>query len=159
MRIEPGLFAIVVAATAATGCSEPTTRALAVDVRVAYVSRLPEGCPDLANPCYPMCAHHNAPAGLQAIVPFWGDQQPVRLTQSAEGRYEGTLTAVPVDTRLRLIGRDLGMCCVDACGYPPVLDEISLNGTKLTHVVHDALPAGYESALEFSVTASGSIRN
>jgi hypothetical protein len=153
------LFGVVVAATAATGCSEPTTRVIAVDVRVVYVSRLPGGCPDQANPCYPMCAHHNAPAGLQAIVPLWGDGATLRLSPTAAGRYEGVLGAVPVDTRLRLYGRDLGACCIDACSYPPVLDEISLNGTRLTHVVHDGLPAGIPSALEFTVTADGSVRN
>jgi len=57
----------------------------AVDVRVAYVSRLPPGCPDGGNICYPMCAHHNAPAGLQAIVPLWG-ADTLRLTETATGR-------------------------------------------------------------------------
>lgn len=151
---------IALAAFAAGGCgSSSTTRTQSVDVRVVYVSRLPAGCADQASLCYPMCVHHSAPAGLQTVVPFWGEQVPVRLTQSAERRYEGTLAAVPVDTRLRLIGRDIGMCCVDACNYRPVLEDILLNGTKLTRVVHDGLPPGYESALEFSVNASGSVRN
>ena len=43
-----------------------------VDVAVVYVSRLPAGCADIGNICYPMCAHSNAPAGLQAVVPLWG---------------------------------------------------------------------------------------
>jgi hypothetical protein len=50
------------------------------------------------------------------------------------------------------------MCCVDACSYPPVLEDILLNGTKLTKVVHDGLPAGATAALEFTVTPSGAIR-
>ena len=135
--------ALVAALGVCAGCGDDAgTQPRAVDVRVTYVSRLPPGCADQGSVCYPMCAHHNAPAGLQAVVPFWGDQLPVRLTQSAEGRFEGTLAAVPVDTKLRLIGRDIGMCCVDACNYAPVLEDILLNGTKLTRVVHDGLPAG-----------------
>jgi len=42
---------------------------------------------------------------------------------------------------------------------PPVLEDILLNGTKLTKVVHDNLPSGLTSALEFTVTGSGTIRN
>jgi len=129
----------------------------AVDVHVAYVSRLPAGCPDQANPCYPMCAHHNAPAGLQAVVPLWG-ADTLRLTEVSAGRYEGVLPMVPTNTALRLYGRDIGMCCVDACNYPPVLEDILLNGIKLTKVVRDGLPAGVTAALEFSVTGSGAIR-
>ena len=150
---------VAVAGSAETRCGDSTTTPQAVDVRVVYVSQLPSGCADQASICYPMCVHHNTPAGTQAVVPFWGAELPVRLTQSGEGRYEGTLVAVPVDTKLRLIGRDIGMCCVDACNYRPVLEDLRLNGTKLTHVVHDGLPAGYDSALEFTVTASGSVRN
>jgi hypothetical protein len=135
--------------------SEPTS----LDVNVTYVSKLPSGCPDQASECYPMCVHHNTPAGTQAVYPLWGDQQPLRLTQKATGRYEGTLTAVPTNTTLRLYGRDIGMCCVDACNYPPVLEDILLNGTKLTKVVHDGLPAGVTAALEFQVTGSGTIQN
>lgn len=130
---------------------------LAVDVRVVYVSRLPPGCPDGGSICYPMCAHHNAPAGLQAIVPLWGADS-VRLSETSPGRYEGVLAAVPTSTPLRLFGRDIGTCCVDACNYPPVLEDILLNGTKLTKVVRDGLPAGASAALEFTVTGSGAIR-
>jgi hypothetical protein len=144
----------LLAASAITcGESEPPF----VDVRVAYVSRLPSGCADAANPCYPGCAHHNAPAGLQAVVPLWG-AETLRLSEVAPGRYEATLAQVPTNTPLRLYGRDIGMCCVDACDYRPVLEDIVLNGTKLTKIVHDALPAGIEAALEFSVTGDGVIR-
>ncbi len=137
--------------------SDSPVEPLAVDVRVAYVSRLPPGCPDGGNICYPMCAHHNAPAGLQAIVPLWG-ADTVRLTETSAGRYEGVLPMVPANGALRLYGRDIGMCCVDACSYPPVLEDILLNGTKLTKVVREGLPAGLEAALEFTVTGSGAIR-
>jgi len=85
-----------------------------VNVRVTYVSLLPAGCPDIGNVCYPGCAHHNAPAGLQAVVPLWG-AETLRLTDAGSGRYEGVLTAVPTNAPLRLYGRDIGMCCVDAC--------------------------------------------
>ena len=81
-----------------------------------------------------------------------------RLTEASTGRYEGVLAAVPTNTSLRLYGRDIGMCCVDACNYPPVLEDILLNGTKLTKVVRDGLPAGATAALEFTVTGSGAIR-
>ncbi len=50
------------------------------------------------------------------------------------------------------------MCCVDASSYPPVLEEILLDGTKLTKVVRDGLPDGVTAALEFSVTGNGAIR-
>ena len=133
--------------------AEPT----AVDVRVTYVSTLPAGCPDQANECYPMCVHHNAPAA-QMVVPLW-QADSVRLTQASAGRYEGTLPAVPTNAPLRLIGKDVGMCCFDSCNYPPVLEDILLNGTKLTKVVHDGLPSGLTAALEFTVTGSGTIRN
>jgi hypothetical protein len=128
-----------------------------VNVRVSYVSRLPAGCPDIGNICYPGCAHHNAPAGLQAVVPLWGaDTLP--LAEAGPGRYEGTLLQVPTNTTLRLYGRDIGMCCVDSCNFQPVLEDISLNGTKLAKVVREGLPAGVIAALEFSVTGTGAIR-
>jgi hypothetical protein len=128
-----------------------------VNLRVVYVSKLPDGCADIGNICYPGCAHHNAPSGLQAVVPLWG-ADTVRLTEAGPRRYEGVLTSVPTNTTLRLYGRDLGMCCVDACNYPPVLEDISLNGTKLTKVVREGLPAGATAALEFSVFGNGTIR-
>lgn len=143
----------------ATSCGTDTPEdPVVLDVRVVYVSRLPPGCPDAGNICYPMCAHHNAPSGLQAIVPLWG-ADTLRLTETTTGRYEGVLPAVPTNTTLRLYGRDIAMCCVDACNYPPVLEDILLNGTKLTTVVRDGLPAGATAALEFTVTGSGTIRN
>jgi hypothetical protein len=105
-----------------------------------------------------MCAHHNAPAGLQSVVPLW-DAPPVRLAETGPGRYEGTLASVPTDTPLRLYARDIGMCCVDACNYPPAVNDLYLNGAKLTHVVTDGLPVGLPVALEFTVARDGSIRN
>ena len=138
-------------------CGDDTpTEPTAVDVRVTYVSTI-VGCPDQANECYPMCVHHNAPAA-QMVVPLW-QADSVRLTQASAGRYEGTLPAVPTNAPLRLIGKDVGMCCFDSCNYPPVLEDILLNGTKLTKVVHDGLPSGLTAALEFTVTGSGTIRN
>jgi hypothetical protein len=150
--LRPVAFALLAGA-----CAGDTQEPAARDVRVAYMSRLPAGCPDEASPCYPMCAHHNAPAGLQAIVPLWG-AETVRLTEMSAGRYEGVLPMVPTNTTLRLYGRDIGMCCVDACSYGPVLEDILLNGTKLTKVVRDGLPEGLTVALEFTVTGSGAIR-
>jgi len=158
LRTRAGTLVLSAAVLAASCGSDSPTELKALDVRVVYVSRLPAGCPDIGNPCYPMCAHHNAPAGLQAIVPLWGGDT-VRLTETSTGRYEGVLTAVPTNTQLRLYGRDIGMCCVDACNYPPVLEDILLNGTKLTKVVHDGLPAGATAALEFTLTGSGTVRN
>ena len=43
---------------------------------------------------------------------------------------------------LRLYGTDPNACCVNSCSPPSVVDEIQLNGTKLTKVVTDNLPAG-----------------
>ncbi len=84
--------------------------------------------------------------------------ETVRLTETVAGRYEGIHPSVPTNTTLRLYGRDIGMCCVDACSYPPVLEDILLGGTKLTKVVRDGLPDGITAALGFSVTGSGAIR-
>jgi hypothetical protein len=149
---------LVVAGLAGACGSDSTTDGPAfVNVRVVYVSTLPAGCPDAANICYPGCAHHNAPSGLQAVVPLWG-ADTLRLTDTGTGRYEGVLLQVPTNTPLRLYGRDIGMCCVDACNYGPVLEDISLNGTKLTKVVRDGLPAEVTAALEFTVTGTGAIR-
>jgi hypothetical protein len=141
----------------AVSCGGEADEPAALDVQVAYVSRLPSGCPGQGDPCYPMCVHHNAPSGLQAVVPLWG-ADTVRLTEASGGRYEGVLPTVPTNTALRLYGLDIRMCCVDACAYPPVLEDILLNGTKLTKVVHDGLPEGVQAALEFTVTGSGAIR-
>jgi hypothetical protein len=128
-----------------------------VNLRVTYVSRLPAGCPEIGNICYPGCAHHNAPAGLQAVVPLWG-AETLRLADAGSGRYEGVLTAVPTNAPLRLYARDIGMCCVDACNYGPVLEDILVNGTKLTKVVRQGLPTGVSAALEFSVDGRGAVR-
>ena len=149
-----------IATALALSCGDDTpTEPTAVDVRVAYVSKLPAGCPDQANPCYAMCVHHNTPAGQQAIYTLWGAQEVVRLTQTGTGRCEGTLAAVPTNTTLQLYGRDIGMCCVDSCNYPPVLEDILLNGTKLARVVTTSLLPGVSAALEFKVSGSGAIQN
>ncbi len=132
--------------------SEPT----AVDVRVVYLSRIVD-CPYQANECYPMCIHHNTPAGVR-VVPLW-QADAIRLTQTSTDRYEGTLAAVPTKTPLRLYGADPEACCVNACSPPPVVEDILLNGTKLTRVVHDGLPESVSAALEFTVTGSGTINN
>ena len=150
-----GLFAALqVSCGGETGSDGPAF----VNVRVAYVSRLPAGCPESANICYPGCAHHNAPSGLQAVVPLWGAGNSVRLDEAGPGRYEGVLVSVPTNTTLRLYGHDIGVCCFDSCNFRPVLEDILLNGTKLTKVVHDGLPAGITGALEFSVTGTGAVR-
>ncbi len=133
--------------------SEPTS----LDVRVAYVSQI-VGCPDKGNECYPMCIHGATPAGVR-IVPLW-QADAIRLsTTQTEGRYEGTLPAVPTNTVLRLYGTDPNACCLDACSPPSVVDQIQLNGTRLTKVVTDGLPAGVTGALEFTLEGDGTIRN
>ena len=147
----------VVAASCLGSCGDDVTSPPFVDVRVVYVSRLPAGCPDGGSICYPMCAHSNAPAGIQAVVPLWG-APTLRLTEAGPGRYEGVLSAVPTNTRLLLFGRDIGACCVDACSYPPILEDILLNGTKLTKVVREGLPVGATAALEFTIDGHGAIR-
>ena len=156
-RLRPALALVAAALAAGCGGDSTTDGPAFVNVRVAYASTLPAGCADIANICYPMCAHHNAPSGLQAVVPLWG-ADTLRLDETGEGRYEGVLMQVPTNTPLRLYGRDIGACCVDACNYPPVLADIALNGTKLTKVVRDGLPTGITGALEFTVTGSGAIR-
>ena len=139
-------------------CGDDTpTEPTAVDVRVTYVSTI-VGCPDQANECYPMCAHHNTPAGVR-IVPLWQADALRLSTTSTAGRYEGTLPAVPTNTTLRLYGTDPNACCLNSCSPPPVVEDILLNGTKLTKIVHDSLPSGVTSALEFTVTGSGAVRN
>jgi hypothetical protein len=147
------------AALLSSACGdESATAPRTLDVRVTYERRLPPGCPDGGSICYAMCAHHNAPAGLQAIVPLW-EAPTLRLSETGIGRYEGTLAAVPTDTTLRLYGRDIGMCCIDACAYPPALEDIRLNGTRLTHVVRSGLPDGLAAALEFTLLRDGSVVN
>jgi hypothetical protein len=148
---------LVTAATFLPSCGSDTpTEPTAVNVQVTYISRIPAGCPDQANACYPMCVHGATPAS-QTIVPLW-QADSIRLTATGNGRYEGTLPAVPTNTSLRLLGKDVGMCCFDSCNYPPVLEDILLNGIKLTKVVTDGLPAGVTAALEFKVTGSGTIQ-
>lgn len=119
---------MAVASLALSCRGSSSTDPKALDVQVVYVSRLPAGCPDAGNECYPMCVHRNAPAGQQVIVPLWG-ADTLRLTQTATGRYGGVLAAMPTNKKLQLYGRDLGMCCVDSCNYPPVAEDILLNGT------------------------------
>ena len=153
-----GTLLLATAAALIPSCGSDTpAEPTALDVRVTYVSQLPAGCPDQANPCYPMCVHGATPAA-QLVVPLW-QADSVRLTQTSAGRYEGTLPAVPTNAPLRLIGKDVGMCCFDSCSYPPVLEDILLNGTKLTKVVHDGLPAGLTAALEFTLKGNGTIQN
>jgi hypothetical protein len=141
---------------AASCAHDSVTLPRALDVRVVYQPRLPEGCPDALSLCYAMCAHHNAPAGLQAVVTLW-DGATVRLSDTGGGRYEGVLSSVPVGAPLRLYGRDIAMCCVDACNYPPALHDISIAGTLLTRVVTDGLPAGVKAALEFTLRRDGTV--
>jgi hypothetical protein len=139
-------------------CGEDTpTDPTSLDVRVAYVSRLTSGCPDQANPCYPMCVHGSAPAP-QIVVPLW-QADSIRLSPAGTGRYEGTLPVVPTNTPLRLYAKDAGMCCFDSCNYPPVLEDILLNGTRMTKVVRDGLPSGLTAALEFTLRGDGTIQN
>ena len=157
-RRAAGTLLLATAAALIPSCGSDTpSDPTALDVRVAYVSRLPAGCPDQANACYPMCVHGATPAA-QLVVPLW-QADSIRLTQAGTGRYEGTLPAVPTNTTLRLYAKDVGMCCFDSCNYPPVLEDILLNGTRLTKVVHDGLPSGLTAALEFTVKGDGTIHN
>jgi hypothetical protein len=153
-----GTLLLATAAALLPSCGDDTpTEPTALDVRVAYVSQI-VGCPDKENECYPMCAHGAAPAGVR-IVPLW-QADAIRLsTTTTDGRYEGTLAAVPTNTTLRLYGTDPNTCCINSCSPPPVVEDILLNGTKLTKIVHDGLPSGVTSALEFTVTGSGTVKN
>lgn len=155
---DAGTLLLFVAAALLPSCGEDTpTDPTSLDVRVAYVSRI-VGCPDQANECYPMCVHHNTPAGVR-IVPLWQADEIRLSTTSTAGRYEGTLAAVPTNTALRLYGTDPNACCIDSCSPPPVVEDILLNGTKLTKVVHDNLPSPLTAALEFTVKGDGTIQN
>jgi hypothetical protein len=40
-----------------------------------------------------------------------------------------------------------------------VVEDVLLNGTKLTRVVRDGLPAGVTAALEFTLKGDGTIQN
>jgi hypothetical protein len=149
---------LVTAATLIPSCgSDTSTEPTALDVRVTYVSRI-VGCPDQGNECYPMCIHHNTPSGVR-IVPLWQADAIHLSTTTTTGRYEGTLAAVPTNTALRLYGADPQACCINSCSPPPVVEDILLNGTKLTKVVRDGLPAGVTAALEFTLKGDGTIQN
>jgi hypothetical protein len=142
----------------APSCGDDTpTEPTALDVRATYVSRI-VGCPDKGNECYPMCVHGATPAGVR-IVPLWQADAIHLSTTATTDRYEGTLAAVPTNTTLRLYGTDPNACCINSCSPPPVVEEILLNGMKLTKVVHDNLPSGVTAALEFTLKGDGTIQN
>jgi hypothetical protein len=153
-----GTLLLVAAAALLPSCGGDTpTDPTSLDVRVTYVSQI-VGCPDKDNECYPMCVHGATPAGVR-IVPLW-QAEAIRLsTTQTTGQYEGTLPAVPTNTVLRLYGTDPNTCCVDSCRPPSVVDEIQLNGTKLTKVVTDNLPTGVTAALEFTLKGDATIQN
>jgi hypothetical protein len=153
-----GTLLLATAAALLPSCGDDTpTEPTALDAQVTYVSRI-IGCPDQANECYPMCVHHNTPAGVR-IVPLW-QADAIRLsTTTTTGRYEGTLAAVPTNTALRLYATDPNACCINSCSPPPVVEDILLNGTKLTKVVHDGLPSGVTAAVEFALKGDGTIQN
>ncbi len=155
-RAESALLLAILAALPSCGDGTPT-EPTAVTVQVTYLSRI-VGCADEASECYPMCIHHSTPAGVR-IVPLWQADEVRLMATSTAGRYEGTLAAVPTNTLLRLYAADPNTCCVNACSPPSVVEDILLNGTKLTKVVHDNLPTGVTAALEFTVTGSAAIRN
>ena len=158
LRSAAGTLLLVTAAALYPSCgSDSPTEPTALDVRVAYVSTI-VGCPDKDNECYPMCIHGATPAGVR-IVPLW-QAEAIRLsTTTTTGRYEGTLPAVPTNTTLRLYGTDPNACCLNSCSPPPVVEDVLLNGTKLTKVVRDGLPAGVTAALEFTLKGDGTIQN
>ena len=158
LRRRAGTLLLVAAAALLPSCGEDTpTDPTALDVRVAYVSQI-VGCPDKDNECYPMCVHGATPAGVRIVLLWQADAIRLSSTQTA-GRYEGTLSAVPTNTVLRLYGTDPNTCCINSCSPPSVVDEIQLNGTKLTKVVSDNLPTGVTGALEFTLKGDGSIKN
>lgn len=154
---DAGTLLLAAAAAFLPSCGDDTpTDPTALDVQVTYVSTI-VGCADKDNECYPMCAHGSAPAGVR-IVPLW-QADAVRLsTTTTTGRYEGTLAAVPTNTTLRLYGTDPNTCCINSCSPPPVVEDILLKGTKLTKIVHDNLPSGVTSALEFTLKGDGTIK-
>jgi hypothetical protein len=153
-----GTLVAAIAAVLLPSCGDDTpTDPTALDVRVTYVSTI-VGCPDQANECYPMCVHHRTPGGVR-IIPLWQASEVVLSTTQTTGRYEGNLPAVPTNTVLRLYGTDPNTCCINSCSPPPVVDEIQLNGTKLTKVVRDNLPSGVTAALEFTLKGDGTIKN
>ena len=108
-------------------------------MRVTYVSRI-VGCPDQANECYPMCIHHNTPAGVR-IVPLW-QADAIRLDDDEHRPLRGHLAAVPTKAVLRLSRDRRQACCIDSCSPPAVVEDISLNGTRLTKVVATACRQG-----------------
>ncbi len=154
-RARAGTLLLVAAAALLPSCGGDTpTDPTSLDVRVAYVSQI-VGCPDKDNECYPMCVHGATPAGVR-IVPLW-QAEAIQLAATTSGRYEGTLPAVPTNTVLRLYATDPNTCCIDSCSPPAVVGEIQLNGTKLTKVVTDSLPAGVTGALEFTLKGDATI--
>ena len=130
LRTRAGALVLSTAALLAASCgSDSPDEPVALDVRVVYVSRLPAGCPDAVNVCYPMCAHHNAPAGLQAIVPLWGGRYapPDRdLDGALRGRADGRAhehAAAPLRARHRDVLRRRLQLPAGAGGHPPERDE------------------------------------
>jgi len=66
--VLPLLF--VAAATLVPSCGKDTpTEPTAVNVQVTYISRIPAGCPDQANACYPMCVHGPASPAAPLLFP------------------------------------------------------------------------------------------
>jgi hypothetical protein len=126
-------------------CSGPTTPMVAA-VSFVYVSRFPDGCP---NPDAGFCFHHNAPAGLQVLVPLWGPD-PIPMSDAGVKRWQVMLPAVPVGVALRLQVRDIQGCCF---GGLLVLHDVFANGVLLTRVVQDQA----NPALEFRVGPDGSV--
>jgi hypothetical protein len=153
-----GTLLLAVAAALGPSCGDDTpTEPTSLDVRATYISQI-VGCPDKDNECYPMCIHGATPAGVR-IVPLW-QADAIRLsTTTTTGRYDGTLPAVPTKTVLRLYATDPNTCCINSCSPPSVVNEIQLNGTKLTKVVYDNLPVGATAALEFTLKGDGTIQN
>lgn len=156
--LHPGALVLLAVGALVPSCGEDTpTDPTSLDVRVTYVSTI-VGCPDQANECYPMCVHHSTPAGVR-VVPLWQANEIHLSTTQSAGRYEGTLPAVPTNAVLRLYMTEPNTCCLNACSPPQVTEDILLNGTKLTKVVHDGLPSGITSALEFTLKGGGTIQN
>ena len=131
-----GSLLLSIAALLAASCGSDPDEPVALDVRVAYVSRLPAGCPDAGNICYPMCAHHNAPSGLQAIVPLWG-ADTLRLTRDVDGTLRGgpgrradEHAAAPVRARHRGVLRRRLRLPAGPGGHPAERDEADEGGPR-----------------------------
>lgn len=157
-RRAAGTLLPATAAALLPSCGDDTpTDPTALDVRVVHVSTI-VGCPDEASECYPMCVHHTTPAGVR-VVPLWQANEIRLSTTQTAGRYEGALPAVPTKTVLRLYMTEPNTCRLNACSPPQVTEDVLLNGTKLTKVVHDNLPSRITSALEFTLKGDGTITN